>query len=60
MDGPHLANGVIELLKNMITHTAADRPDPDKIPAYLLKEENALILIFIFQASLQQSSVPSD
>ena len=35
----------------------------DKIPAYLLKEasmEIAPILTFIFQALLQQSSVPSD
>ena len=63
MDGPHFPditpiqidpNGVVELLKNLITH---------KIPAYLLKEANveiAPILTFIFQATLQQSSVPSD
>ena len=69
MDGPHFPditpiqidpNGVVELLKNLITHKAAG---PDKIPAYLLKEANmeiAPILTFIFQASLQQSSVPSD
>ena len=69
MDGPHLPditpiqidpNGVVELLKNLITHKAAG---PDKIPAHLLKEANkeiAPILTFIFQASLQQSSVPSD
>ena len=46
MDGPHLPditpiqidpNGVVELLKNLITHKAAG---PDKIPAHLLKEAN--------------------
>ena len=69
MDGPHFPditpiqidpNGVVELLKNLITHKAAG---PDKIPAYLLKEANmeiVPILTFIFQASLQQNSVPSD
>ena len=66
MDGPHLSditpiqidpNGVVELLKNLTTHKAAG---PDKIPTDLLKEadiEIAPILTFIFQASLQQSSV---
>ena len=49
MDDPHFPditpiqidpNGLVELLKNLITHKAAG---PDKIPAYLLKEANMKI-----------------
>ena len=66
MDGPHLPDitpiqidqkGVVELLQNLTTHKAAG---PDKITAHLLKEANIEIaptLTFIFQVSLQQSSV---
>ena len=53
-------NGVVELLKNLKLYKASG---PDEIPAYLLKEtskEIAPALTFIFQASLQQSSIPSD
>ena len=53
-------NGVVELLKNLKPYKASG---PDEIPVYLLKEtskEIAPALTFIFQASLQQSSIPSD
>ena len=53
-------NGVVELLKTLKLYKASG---PDEIPAYLLKEtskEIAPALTFIFQASLQQSSIPSD
>ena len=53
-------NGVVELLKTLKPYKASG---PDEIPAYLLKEtskEIAPALTFIFQASLQQSSIPSD
>ena len=53
-------NGVVELLKNLKPHKAFG---PDEIPAYLLKEtskEITPVLTFTFQASLQQSSIPSD
>ena len=67
MNGPHLPDITpIQIDPNiwccriLITHKAAG---PDKIPTHLLKEANieiAPILTFIFQASLQQSSVQSD
>ena len=69
MEGQHIpdiepiyidTNGVTELLQKLKPHKATG---PDEIPAYLLKEtsnEMAPILTFIFQASLLQSSVPSD
>ena len=52
-------NGVVELLKNLITHKAAGLIKFQL--TYSKKQtEIAPILMFIFQASLQQSSVPSD
>jgi len=53
-------NGVIELLQSLNVHKACG---PDGIPANLLKEackEIAPSLSFIFQASLQQCTLPLD
>ena len=53
-------NGVLELLQSLNIHKACG---PDEIPAHLLKEackEFAPSLSFIFQASLQQCTVPLD
>ena len=53
-------NGVLELLQSLNIHKACG---PDEIPAHLLKEackEIAPSLFFIFQASLQQCTVPLD
>ena len=52
-------NGVLELLQSLNIHKACG---PDEIPAHLLKEakEIAPSLSFIFQASLQQCTVPLD
>ena len=69
MEGQHIPdieliridiNGVTELLQKFKPYKATG---PDEIPAYLLKEtsnEMTPILTFIFQASLLQSSTPSD
>ena len=53
-------NGVSELLQSLDIHKACG---PDGIPARLLKETREIIspsLAFIFQASLQQCSLPLD
>ena len=53
-------NGVLELLLSLNIHKACG---PDEIPSHLLKEackEIAPSLSFIFQASLQQCTVPLD
>ena len=53
-------NGVVELLKKLKPYKDSG---PDEIPAYLLKETSKKIapaLTLILQASLQQSSIPSD
>lgn len=52
--------GVLKLLKNLDPNKA---PGPDEIPAYLLKEcagSIAPVLTSLYQASLDQGSVPSD
>ena len=53
-------NGVLELLRTIDIHKASG---PDGIPAHLLKEtceEIAPSLTFIFQASMQQCTLPVD
>ena len=53
-------NGIVELLNSLETHEAAG---PDEIPAQFLKEFSELLapsLTVVFQASLNQCSLPSD
>ena len=53
-------NGIVELLNSLETHKAAG---PDEIPAQFLKEFSELLapsLTVVFQASLNQCSLPSD
>ena len=53
-------NGVVELLNSLQTHKAAG---PDETPTQFLKEFSELfspLLTVVFQASLNQCSLPSD
>jgi len=52
--------GILKLLKNLLTHKATG---PDGIPTHLLKvtaEESATALQLIYQASVEQETVPLD